>query len=422
MEEEKRRTAAEKGNALEEAVGLIESLILSVDPGASEKAFTIEYKKILVVDGVRHEMDLYVTVHFAPGYQSIFIFECKNWAEPVGKNEIIIFSEKVKAVGAAHGYFVATAFTADAKAQAKKDNRLTLRYAVEHDPLQTLSWINHYDAVQRYYSLQIEIYAREGQVQGPTSGSLQVQYNGDTTDFHTLLIPWARDQAREPLKHFASERAAGVYDFDVDFVRVFFPGNLRILGEDIDLIHVLAKTTVEIYRAPLASSFEIESRGKVISWGALETPSVNIGKSYIAMADVGNPTTSPQPQSLHGSSRLVLFEESSKSLILSFPTIRKPTGLAPAERVKNVQELTGSELADLVSRGEASFCIVSTSPTGAEVYLDGKQMGVSELVFCMLKSETPRTITIKMDGYKTLEGQCDPNGRTVVIAGALEKQ
>src|SRR5689334_20905416 len=64
-------------------------------------------------------------VGVAKGYTVTFIFECKNWEDAVGKNEIIIFSEKIDAVSAQRGYFVAKSFTRDAEAQALKDPRMT---------------------------------------------------------------------------------------------------------------------------------------------------------------------------------------------------------------------------------------------------------------------------------------------------------
>ena len=74
-----------------------------------------------------------MTIDVGGGYNSFFIFECKNWQEAVGKNEIIVFSEKADAVQAQGGFFVAKSFTADAQAQAKKNPRITLLIAKEHD-------------------------------------------------------------------------------------------------------------------------------------------------------------------------------------------------------------------------------------------------------------------------------------------------
>jgi len=69
-----------------------------------------------------------------PGYEAIFVFECKNWQEKVGKNEIIVFSEKFRVANAQRGFFVAKSYTADAVAQAERDQRVELLLAAELDP------------------------------------------------------------------------------------------------------------------------------------------------------------------------------------------------------------------------------------------------------------------------------------------------
>src|ERR1700722_8924757 len=112
-------TPAEKGNDLEKVVAGIERHILHTSPNLCENPFLIESKKIICVGGVHHEIDIFVTIDSARGYKSVYIFECKNWTDAVGKNEVIIFSQKIGAAQAQHGYFVAKSFTRDAEAQAK---------------------------------------------------------------------------------------------------------------------------------------------------------------------------------------------------------------------------------------------------------------------------------------------------------------
>lgn len=97
-------TSDDKGRALERAVHALERAILRDSPGFSESTFRIEPRKILVRDGVRHEIDLYVSIDVTPVHPAIYVFECKNWAVPVGKNEIIVFSEKIAAADAQRGF------------------------------------------------------------------------------------------------------------------------------------------------------------------------------------------------------------------------------------------------------------------------------------------------------------------------------
>src|SRR4051794_8666377 len=114
-----RTKSQKKGDALENAVQLIEAVILRTNPATKEAPITIETKKTAIVDGVRHEIDVFVTIDYGRGYKAVFIFECKNWKDTVGKDEIIVFSEKINAVQAQQGYFIAKRYTRYASNQAK---------------------------------------------------------------------------------------------------------------------------------------------------------------------------------------------------------------------------------------------------------------------------------------------------------------
>jgi len=120
-----------RGSRLEEAVKAIESAILG-KKGLKKDNLLIESNKVIVADGVKHEIDLYVQIQHGHGYDAVFIFECKDWSTSVGKNEIVSFSEKIKVTGASKGYFVATGFGRYALAQAKKDPKMVLLDAIEH--------------------------------------------------------------------------------------------------------------------------------------------------------------------------------------------------------------------------------------------------------------------------------------------------
>jgi hypothetical protein len=117
---------AQKGRELENAVALIQRSILASDPKVKGTRFSIETKRVVIISGVRHEIDVLVKTLPGSNYESTWIFECKNWKKPVGKNDIIILAEKVGVIGAARGFLVARSFSKDAVAQAKLDTRLKL--------------------------------------------------------------------------------------------------------------------------------------------------------------------------------------------------------------------------------------------------------------------------------------------------------
>jgi hypothetical protein len=106
----------QKGKALEIAVREIEQVILQTVPGLDDQDFSIESRKKIRRDGVSHEIDLWVEVGIGADDHSVFIFECKNWKDKVGKNEIIVFDEKIAVAPARAGFFVARDFSRDAKA------------------------------------------------------------------------------------------------------------------------------------------------------------------------------------------------------------------------------------------------------------------------------------------------------------------
>ena len=103
------KTAHQKATELEQAIAAIERAILSANPNLSEKSYKISFRRIIVVDSVKHEIDVWVEFELGNGYKSIFIFEAKNWNTTIGKNHIIVFSEKITAANAQTGFFVAKA-------------------------------------------------------------------------------------------------------------------------------------------------------------------------------------------------------------------------------------------------------------------------------------------------------------------------
>ena len=83
---------------------------------------------------------------------------------------------------------------------------------------------------------------------------------------------------------------------------------------------------------------------------------------------------------------------------------------------------TPKEQFSLIQAGQASRCGIETNPSGADIYVDSTKVGISPLGFLLLrKGDTPRVITIKLDGYKTVEKTFVPDGKVISIAVTLEK-
>lgn len=117
--------ARQKGDLLEYAVLRIEETVLAQHPQFKGCDVTIERKKILVLQGVRHEIDLLVTINPQTNYPAQHIIECKNWKAPVGTAEVASLAIKREAVRASSASLIAPVFTKDARALADiKDIKL----------------------------------------------------------------------------------------------------------------------------------------------------------------------------------------------------------------------------------------------------------------------------------------------------------
>lgn len=98
-----------------------------------------------------------------------------------------------------------------------------------------------------------------------------------------------------------------------------------------------------------------------------------------------------------------------------------PAAAAAAATVGHVY--TPEELADLVRNGKASRCAVITTPPGAEIFVDGNKAGVSPLVFVLLRNgDAAQTLTIKLNGYRTVEKTMVPDGKIIPLGLTLEKE
>jgi len=129
------------------------------------------------------------------------------------------------------------------------------------------------------------------------------------------------------------------------------------------------------------------------------------------LPDSVNPAVVTDSQAVKPSPEVLTNSEAAKS---------SPAAAAAMANTGHPQ--TPQELAQLVQSGQASKCAVVTMPSGAEVYVDGNKLGVSPVVFVLLKmGDAPRDVTIKLDGYKTVEKTFIPDGKTIPIGLTLEK-
>jgi len=258
----------EKGNALERAVAAIERHVLSTSPDLAKNTFIIENKKIISVGGVHHEIDIFVTIDSAPGYKSVFLFECKNLVDAVSKNDIIIFAEKIDAAHAQHGYFVAKSFTKDAEAQASKDARITLLLATEHNeglvPI-PLDLLNLHCIHPQFDSVHVE-FRRVGSAGGESIPldltATNALVNGTPAGLKDYVVDWAKAACAENTRTFNSAILPdGTYERECTSTREFGPNDLMIGNDAMERGTISFKIKVQVFRPRLESRFEVESRG-----------------------------------------------------------------------------------------------------------------------------------------------------------------
>ena len=263
-------TPAEKGNALEMAVAAIERHILATSPGLRENTFVIESKKIICVGGVHHEIDIFVSIDLGQGYKSVFIFECKNWKKSVGKSEVVEFTEKIDAAQAQHGYFVAKSFTKDARGQAKKDQRMTLLVAKEHDPTGMPVPLGFHGVNPELERVEVNFRGQDSTGSEPSPidiATAQAQLHGIAINLHEYVMKWAEETCNENMRTFPSGKLSeGVYDRTADSTREFAQGEFLLDGSDIKGATLSITFKVRVLRPAVISHFEVQSRGRVLSF------------------------------------------------------------------------------------------------------------------------------------------------------------
>jgi hypothetical protein len=100
----------------------------------------------------------------------------------------------------------------------------------------------------------------------------------------------------------------------------------------------------------------------------------------------------------------------------------KTSPAAAAQSAQDGHVDTPQEMARLIETGQASKTEITTSPEGAEVYIDGNKAGATPLEFVLKKRGNPRILTMKLPGYETVEEALVPDGRIISIAISLKKE
>ena len=274
-----------KGRELEDAVHAIETVILQSSPTLHDKAFTIEPRKRINVGGVHHEIDIFVKVEVAKRYSSLFIFECKNWADAVGKNDVIVFAEKIDATSAQRGFFVAKSYTKDAMAQAGKDSRITLLTATEHDPATSIVPDSfHFTAPATVKpTVTFRVAGSSGKDLKPIDvHDKKARLHGREIRLTDFLDPWIQELYSERLLHFRTwDLSAGIHPMTASGDRSFGAGEFIIDEQAMEHVHIDLECGVQITYPAVLSDYEVSSRGRVIRLEPVRVRDVAIQTAFI---------------------------------------------------------------------------------------------------------------------------------------------
>jgi PEGA domain len=85
------------------------------------------------------------------------------------------------------------------------------------------------------------------------------------------------------------------------------------------------------------------------------------------------------------------------------------------------KQRTAEEVAKMVKEGTGSLTFISSTPSGADILLDGKLFLHTPARFLMEKRSAARTLMVTMAGYKPYEQKVDVNGQPVILSVKLEK-
>src|ERR1700722_3541979 len=265
--------ARKKGTDLERAIAIIENAILKSVPTLSDKSYKIFSQKIITVDGVKHEIDIWVEFEIGGGYKSTFIFESKNWRKKIGKNHIIVFSEKINAAKAQKGFFVAKSLTKYAVAASKLNPRMTV-LKVKQDFV-TSDVINTFHHLWRdkskmttnvlFVSDRPAAYIVGDRTPAPVDTQrAEVLLNGTPIDCQAYISRYIDETVEEHVNQLPTNLfPAGTYSYDLEKEIVIAPDQLVVNDLVIHRVKLDIKSCVEVVRPPIVSKYEVETRGRI---------------------------------------------------------------------------------------------------------------------------------------------------------------
>lgn len=274
MQNESMQSSNQKGRSLEKAVSFIQQTILRSNPQLQGTQFTVEANKIIDISGVRHEVDVFVRTLVGSEYESSWVFECKNQKDPVGKNEIIILSEKVNAISATRGFLVAHRITKDAEAQIKLNKRLSFVRCSDDflSPLNSLQ-LRHasVEALPAKVLLKERGVAVKMQPRNLEWTNKRCRSKGEQVDLPAFVISNVDRIVAEDQKENASQYKHEGTHWREQAVRIEFEPSELLIGDlDVEYMMISVRFSVTVRTRKLISRFELDKQGRVFTFEPID--------------------------------------------------------------------------------------------------------------------------------------------------------
>ena len=256
----------QKGIALERATAFIQETLLKKDPRFSKANFTIETRKILTVKGVPYELDVLVTPTEQSMYLGKVVFECKDWARPVDKKEVVILADKVDVVGASLGILVARSITKGAEALLEQKPRL--RYVQCSDDFQNPVQMEFVHTWHDFFPLNISFFERNVPLKDIPEmldhEKITCILDGKRIEFaaytdNVLKQILERDRQQNNLRY----QTDSVHWRQEVFEIKYGMGEFAIDDRRIEKMQFGVTYWVEVRRQRIMSKFELEKQGRV---------------------------------------------------------------------------------------------------------------------------------------------------------------
>lgn len=223
------------------------------------KEILVKPRKRQRIRGVLHEFDLWISVQDV----GIFLIECKDWEKRrVGKNDVIVFSEKMRETKAVGGYIVARTFTRDAKARARLHRGLKLQ-VMNQDIESLAAWFGGFHFVElSLIADESRCYLRftPGGRVPVLNEDREVSFLGEATTLTALRAKLYEKAVHDRIAtEPTGEKPEGMYR--LEHSAEFESGGLIVDGSTVDKIAVEVVFNVDVEHPSLFWHYNFVNRG-----------------------------------------------------------------------------------------------------------------------------------------------------------------